>query len=754
VTLPPNFRFRDTATSRTGISAGEGASEFMHPLLPVTHLPANGWLVTLNGWNLNRIQADITGYDGTTATAVQMLQMRAPRESILPMVSMPGMGRMFRPGAKWRYRWGDSRTGRFTGLSPLPDVAINMGVETIDGGSNYLGQTAYFYIPTSGKPAPADTIQLFANTTLEEETWYLADEAATGSSSYILPEDNSTAAALFTNLAVVTDTSTSITAGPTWSEGVMDPRVKAWQHPSGRVYYFGLLRWGQRTLGSGTLTITTGDDLCTLGAVAGRPRLLEPGRIGQRIRFFYSATDVAISDPTVYRILATVTADTFRITPEYKDVGGTLKYQIEDDRDARWTFMSEPNIPWLIDPLKILSQGDDFDDGVLDWFTLGGRIFVQTRKRIYEAINGFTDDPSRSTQFIVTLEEGACGLYAGCITPFGYVYVHPTRGVRLFGGTMAVPFGNGDSPFNEFLPATQFARFEPSALESVRCVYDDENRNVIVSYVPTGGSSLSESIVFSTSEKNWRGPYRERLFSVGKMQSTSSAPVMVTGDDFGNVTVRDNQALDMVQANSVNGDQIGTVTSVATVRVFSDSGQTFDLENDERLRGCPIWFVNPATGLRYFARIADVLSDTQLELTSPPVDESGVTATLAVGWTYGVGTLRWQAITAYLDAGGDPAHIVEFFKLDVRFKLGTATDTFEVGAATDANGTYEGVRDTAATAGTQPTRDVLGNVHGEMLLKNAGALIQLRVRGVSRTGQAEITRAILISEERDGSVAT
>lgn len=755
----PSFRFTNADNTRGTIATGEGSTEFFHPLLPYDLFPSSGFLIHLNGWNLNRCQSDTTGHDGTVATAIHLLQMRAPREPAAPLLSWPGTGRVFRWGAKWRYRWYDSRTGEHSGLSPIPETEVNMGIETPLQSQTYLGQTAYFYIPTSGKPASADTVQLFANTTQQDNVWYLADEGAVGSASYVLLIDDNTDEDLFLKLSVVTGAPSVTPAGMTWSEGLMWPVVRAWTHPSSRVFYFGLRRFGRSFIGSSGffVTITQGTDLCTIANVSGVPRIIEPGRVGQRVKFFDTASlSDPIEDPTVYRFVKAESAFTFRIWPELAVsmsalVGTTVNlfFSIEDDRDSRYVWMSEPGKPWLIDPLKTIAAGDDFDDGAMAWFVLGKKVYMQTRRRIYHAVGSSTGDPSRSTLFIPVADEGIIGFWAGCETPFGWVFVHETRGVRYFDGIGVYPLGKNPNPFRDFLPKEQFAGIDPAMMEETRCVYDAENRVVVIGYVPTGQSTLKETMVFYTEDMVWRGPNRDRLFSAGLIRSTTASHVFVKGDDFGSLQVREAQVLDVTPTISGFSALAGTVDSVQTKRIFADPSMTITNSAFDEPRGSPIWFHDGT--YYYFAWVAGVLSPSVLELDGPPIREDGTIATLTAGWTFGLGTIRWSAITGYLDTGGDPVKPHEFFYLNVRFRRGTVSETFECGGAEDDNGTYAGVR-VSSTSEAAPTRDANANVHGELRLKRHGAVVRLRLRGAARNGDPQITRAILVGEAREGAL--
>ncbi len=763
----PAFKFRNADTSRGLVASSEASAEFYHPLLPVTLLAASGFLLQLNGWNLNRCMADTIGPDGTAATSVQLLQMRAPREPITPMVSWVGPpGRVFRLGAKWRYRWRDSRTGVASGLSPLPDFERNMGVVTPAGSSTYLGQTAWFNLPTSGKPPAADTIDLFANTAQEDDVWYLADSQAIGTASYVLLTDNNTDEELFGRLFVVTGSATATPAGPTWSEGVMPPYVKAWLAPTNRVFYFCRKRWESPGASDARVAVVQGSDLATINQGT---TLVDPGRVLQRVRFFSGFNPVVgISDPTVYRLIKVESATTFRVWPEIavsaelaSGASANWYFTIEDDIPLNWTQMSEPNKPWLIDPLKTLAAGDDADDGVLHWFTTPGsgdlnsatgtgRVFMQTMRRIYSTsgsvVSGgaVSDNPAQSTLFSVAVGEGTVGPWSGCETPAGWAYWHAERGARIFDGVASRPLERVPDLYGEALAKDQIATFEPSMMEEIRAVYDEANRVVLFSYVPTGGSTPTRVMAFSMPERNWRGPNRDVVMASGKMRSTSSSDVLVIGDNDGGLLVREAQALD-VTPTVAGFAGTGTITSIESARIFSDSSGPFtDGTNTifAELRGSPIWFTDGTDW--FFSRIVGVLSATQVELEGPPVKEDGTAAALTVGWTFGIGSIRWSLTTAYIDAEGDPAKPVEAFYLDLRLRRGATSETFEAGASRDGGTTFYGVADMAP-----PTRDVNGKIHARMRFKQRGGVVQLRLRGISRAGEPQITRPVLVGEEFD-----
>lgn len=755
----PAFAFRAATTSRGLIAAGEGSTEFLHPLLPTTLHASNGFLMILNGWNLNRRMADVTGYSGAAATAVEMLQMRAPRQPLLPAVGWMGAGRVFGTDYFWRYRWYDSRTGECSGFSPLPAWRTNLGTHQPPGGSTYLGQNAYFVLSVADAPAHADTLQLFRNTTSRADVVYLVEAVSIiGQTTVQIVDDNTDDELFFREPVTLGNTvAGTLPSGFSWDQGVMWPVCRAWPHPGGRTIYYGLRRFG-RHWNTPQATVTEGSDLVTIKTSANLMRIVEPGRVGQRVRFFATHDlNNPIDDPTVYRFLKAESAFTFRIWPEIQvsadvaaDATVDLSMAIEDDRDARWSFLSEVGKPWLIDPKKIVATGEDYDDGVMAWFSLWGRTFVQTRRRLIAVLDDFTLDPSLTMSFSGIADEGMVGFDAGCVTPFGWVYVNEKLGPRLFDGQRTMPLDSDATSASDFMAATQFDAFEPSMLEEVRCVWDAEAYAVVVSYVPTGGSTLRECMVYDVGTGVWRGPYRERVTASGELRTTTAENKVVVGDDFGGLLVREEQVLDVVPDYSFGTTLEGAIASVQNPRVFTVTGATFDVDADERLRGSPVIFANAAGTAVYHATIADVLGATQLELTGPPVDEDGVTATMVAGWTFGIGSIRWEGITAGID-GGEPImpKIVKF--LGVRYKRGTAATTWELGCAEDFNGTYAGER-TSSTVATAPTDDVNASVYAEMALEREGAAFQLRVRGTSRTGDPQITGALLKLQADEGTL--
>lgn len=739
----PAFTFRGANTTRGLIASGEGSAEFLHPLLPTQHVAANGFLMVLNGWNLNRRLADVTGYTGAVATAVELLQMRAPRQPVMPAVSMIGNGRIFGRSYFWQFRWEDSRTGEVSGLSPLPTALTDLGALQPAGSSTYLGQNAAFEFLTADAPAHADTLRLFRNVSQEGGVVFSVKAVSILGQTSVSILDDFPDDEIATNERVSAD----VPSGPTWPQGILYPVCRAWQDPTNRMVYFGIRRMGLYWRTSPTVQVTQGSDLITINSIANTRRLVEPGRIGQRVKFYLTA-DLAdpVDDPTVYRFLKAESAFTFRVTPEIAVSGDiasgatiTAFFAIEDDRDERVSWISESGKPWLIDPAKGIAVGDDYDDGPRGWFSLGGTVFQITRRRIYAALDYVSLDPSKTVRFVQMAAEGMVGFDAGCVTPMGYVFVHEKLGVRLFDGNSTMPLDRGADAFADFMARTQFDAFEPSMLETVVCLYDHENHAVIVSYVPLGGSCMRETLVFSIADRVWRGPYRERIVSGGPIRTTTNEDQLVTGDDFGNLMVREAQVLDVLQTNSIASDMVGTVGVVSSPRVVVDLSQTFDLDDDERVRGCPIWF-RKFDGTMYFARIADLLSDMQIELDAPPVDEDGVAAVLTSGWTYGIGSIRWDLVTAQVNLG-EPIMKRQLKLIGTRFERGSASETFEVGVAKDGSTSFTGERVSTSTA-SPPTVDVSGIVSKEFSFEMDGFDHSIRMRGTARIGLPKITGVV------------
>lgn len=760
------FTFRNAITDYGDIpSQDETENEFFHPTLPTQIFVMSGMAIVLNGWNLNRRYVEATGNDDASTTAVQLLQMRAPRQPVLPSVSTIGNGRVFGVNYIWRYRWYDSRTGEFSGLSPYPGWLVNLGAEQPTGGSGYLGQNASFVFLTAGAPNHADSLQLFRSASSRTDIVYLVESVSiTGVTSVTILDNKTDDEIMASELAV----SLELPSGPTWAEGIMPPVARAYAHPTGRACYFGLRRFA--SLSELTdVSVTQGSDVVTIpgGGGAWYPRM-DPGRIGQRIRLYSTAppNPTPIADPTVYRIMQTL-GESFRVYPELQESAGlavgatdTFDWTVEDDRDGRAVYWSQPGQPWLIDPLRTLYIGADFDDDVLCMFSLGGgdktgRRFVHTRRRIYALLNDFTEDPSFSITVDAVAEEGTVGFDSGCETPFGWVFFNPKRGVMVFDGTSVAPLGFAGNPVEQFTPEDQLANIEPSCHERIVVTYDWQVHAVWVSYVPRGLLAMSESLVYFVADRCWRGPYRERLYASGEMRSTTTDEESRFGDDQGNLYTHIRPStetypfLDFVPTTT-GWALTGTVTAVVTKRIFTDSSGTYDADGDSRLRGAPIWFQDPATETRYFARIVGVVSSTQLELDARPTDETGAAGTVAVGWTYGVGSIRWTLTTSYID-GGEPILPKTAKFLAVRFKRGTVSETFEAGCAEDASGTYAGQR-ISSTSAPAPTLDVNGKVRGELCFEREGALFQIRLRGIARNQEPQITTAILAMTVNKGTL--
>lgn len=732
------------AYSTTGEMTGLiGTAERLHPLYPTQVVGSNGYMLILNGFNLNRRTTDVVGYDGDVANIPFPLQMLAPPDELTPLLTYAGNGSVFGLGYKWRYRWKNSRTGEYSGLSPNPSASWNLGVETFPGSNIFLGQTAYFRIPVSSRPAGTDTLQLFRNSSAEESIWYLVSEKTTDSVSYVDITDDISDDTLFNAAEVV---SLANSSGPTFDEGIMPPVAKAYAHPTARTAYFGLRRYkGLIRRYSTTGTVAVGDRFIEI------EQGVEAGRVGQRLRL--GVPGQTIDDPTVYRITAIVTAGSYYNVYVYPPiassayltgVGGTVAFYIEDDREGRAVWFSEPGQPWLIDPYKTLYIGQDYSDEALHMFSMNGVTHVQTRQAIYRLENDQTEDPSLSAIVSLASDEGSVGLEAGCDTPFGWVYMHHGLGIRVFDGQKSMPVG-GEDEYTVFIANTQFQGIETNAIGECKLAWDHDKKVLLLSYVPTGKTNHCECLAFDPMTRTWRGPWRQRLFSSGSIRTLNGDEVFVAGDDFGNLYKNDEQVLDMVNPAAVLTGAVAASHVIGSTVITVDA---FDTTN--YMRGCPIWFYNPATGIYYYSVIAYVNNSTTITLQFPPVDENGNLVGPTSAYTWAVGSIRWSMMTSYIDAG-EPVLPKKIEHLSLRFRRGSAGGDFLVDVALDGDTTnFLGEKLTASSSPAitvSPTNTIFKKVR----LSREGRAFTLRLRGQSTSGHPQITGAMTDLEVRGGA---
>ena len=733
--------------STQGIQTGTWA-EYWHTTLPTQVFAANGYCILLNGYNTNARLADLTDAAGSDDNAVYPLQMGAPSDEMYPLLSAVGTGKVYGNGLKWRLRFRNSKTGEVSGMSPIPDEGLNVGTEIVDGSNSYLGQTAYFRMSQTSDPLyqaypGSDEVQLLRNTAGQDELWYVVD-TQTISTTVTFTDNTPDEDLVFNELA-------SVLPCPDFGQSLMPPVAKAFLHPSGRVWYYGTRKMGKYGLpGTVSLTATTGENYFYLPAAGTEtvdPIPVFRNRVGQKLIVGTTGEEYRI---TQVHQSGVITRNVYFVYPPAETTGGTTWY-IEDDRDTRAIYMSEPGLPWCIDPLKTVYIGADTNDEVYNIFTLHGRTYVQTRRRIYAVINDYSEDPSLTLQIQAVSEEGTVGFNSGCVTPFGYVYLHPTLGVRLFDGvsSMALP---AKSAYDDFQPKTQFDDIDPSFITETLVVWDVGSRKVYVSYIPNGNLHHRGVLSFSPDDGNWRGPHFMNIYSAGSMFSSTSDETTVFGDDFSNLFQMDQQALDMVP--SVSGMTLtGSVASVANLQITVTSA-TFDPSSDHSLRGCPIFFTRVKNGsTSYFrGRIHSVVSATTLQLESSPFEEStGAQVDIAISgtetWAFTIGAIRWYAETAYVDAG-EPIQpkTVERIRLRWERPASSGSDTFTVGDDAEDTGTFS----TEGGAGTETSVDPTGNIYGDVRIRVNGVAHKFRFRGTSETGHPKITAAVADIDVRSG----
>lgn len=717
-----SFNFKDTiATAGLGLGgtipadAGLG----LDWKVPLSLVSCRGFLFFLNGIDPNQKMVDMSQVSNTWP-----LVSIAPYGYLTPMVSWLGSGRIFGVGYRWRYRYKSSLTGEVTGLSTPATEGLNLGAETTPGAATFLGQSASFYLPgRSGDDGTLmDRIQLFRNTSGQSDIWFLVTEAANpGSpSSYVLIQDD------YPDDEIFTHETAGLQVNPSHQEGIPFPCAKAYIHPTGRLMLYGVVPMG--TFRSGTASVTNGNEYATIsGDVQGVTR----NRIGQRFIPLATSGGTTITPTQGYRITAVGTGSEGNVDFYPAWAEGTLSgfhYEIDDDRDPRTIFTSEPNQPTNFDFLKTMYVGKDRSDGLKHLCGFNGVRYALTRRRIYAFENDNTLDPSVSIQFSVIAEEGACGLWAVTETPFGIVYYEESRGVRVFDG-QSLPYPLGGEPGGSFLPSTQIANIDPDYLDQVKVMYDPVKNRVYVSYCPLGGGGYEECLVYDVHVRTWRGPWRMHLTSCFTLVNDGGAPVTVFGDEAGNLLVDDAATTDILSPDS--GQSVaGTITNVDNAFTFRDTGGTWDPSTDRRIVGSPVIFT-ATDGTRYVNQIAGWDGTKFTLLFMPPV-------ALTVGWTFNVAAIDWQIKTASLDAG-EPLQPKTLDRFRMRLVRGTTgASEGALSAAVNGGTTWgaEGV-DNAESAIVSVDSD-----HDNGCISMGGQSFQLRLRGLSDDGFPQITAAV------------
>lgn len=727
-----NLNLRLASASRGETTLAPAESELFHPFARTSLVDTGGFLLVLNGISTNR---RLSAFDSTP----EALQMPAPMDSISPTLFGPGSGRVFGNDLFWCYRWKNSDTGEVSGLSPLSAWGTNVGTEVVDGSDNYLGEKVIFRIVVNTtRPNGADTVQLFRNTTSQKKVFLLVQEIQfiIGTVAVLMEDDK-------TDDELGQSEQAAFRSAPDATYGAMPPVAKAYRHSNGRTMYYGGFRFGTHRVGRVTITADSSLVAPSNGDTLNIYPYARYNRIRQRFIPLKRASDnVVIEDPTHYTI---VNVDSYNNTPVMNNLyvhpaiqtnnqmsAGSVEvlYEIRDDRDLREVHISDVFNPTQVDPANSIFIGRDRDDSPCLITEVGEATFAVTRKGIYRLDALDTLDPSLSVSIVPVVEEGAAGLWAACYTPMGIVYLHENLGVRLFDGKSSLPLG-GSSPAEEFQPKTQLAALEKSLFDQALLYFDPINFRVVLSSVWLAGSDEAVSFSYDPGTGSWRGPHFMSRYVTGDVADLGSGRTFVTGDQHGNVIREEYQVLDLLDTDT--GQTVtGTVASVAGL-VFTVTAATFNPSSDYRMRGAPIWFLTGST--YYRSVVSDVVSATQIRLLYPPVDESGNVGTLAAGWTFGVGSIRWRATTAYLDAG-EPIQPKTMERVRLRFQRGTASDPFTVANDAEDSGTF------TTETGSAATVDPNSSVYAEPRIRKNGVTHKLRLTGTSRGGEPKISGAI------------
>lgn len=735
----PSFDFSNATASNGAAQEGIAQYDPFDKYAPTTLHGAGGFLLVLNGVNINRRMTDVLGPDGTASDAIYPLQIIAPRFAVAPLLSSLGQGRVFGTGFHWRIRCRNSRTGEVSGLSPLADTAINLGSEITQGSTYYVGQTAYIRVDEVYLPGGDwDYLDLFRNTSAQQDVFYLQGTAARVVGGQITFTDDTPDEELLLNETHL------LNPAPSWQDGIMPPVCGAYQHPTNRTLYFGLRRMSAFETSGITVTIGVGATSFAVGSSSTDYRPVEQARIGQRfVPLQYISQD--INDPTNYRIID-ISPDglTVYIWPPIQktaliSTSGSyaVTWRIDDDRDGRALYFSEPNKPLVVDPLQTLYVGEDYSDEIQAVFGVGGVTYVHTLKGLFALQNDFTENPFLSTYVTKVSSEGITGQRAGCLTPWGWVYLHRDLGVRIFSGGQSQPLGAQDG-LMVFAPQTQFGSFMADGMNMAVMAFDGYTGKVYLSYIGTGRSCLDQVLTYDFQTGVWRGPHPMRLQSVGRVLGSGGEDLQVFGDDLGNIyTPEASTGYDLV-VNDVDNTMSGTVAGV-TSDSFDCNSATFDGSGDKRLRGAPIWFESQA-GIRYYSFIAEVDGD-DVYLVHPPVTLDGSQGTLAAGWTFKVGGIGWRATTAYIDAG-EPIQPKKALIGRARFERVTAAGgdfTFKVDP--DDTGTFAGESTSVTT---------INKIYAEPRFMVQGAAHKFRLEGLTQTAKPRITVAAVDMEVKGG----
>ncbi len=731
----PSFRLAQTTNDNGQTSGGSWSSETFDPFAPTTLHPSEGFLLILNGVNANRLYNEITDSSGDPSEVSRPLQLTAPRGTLQPLLAGVGTGKVFGANLKWRFRTKHIDTGVVSGLSPVPDEGLNVGAEAIQGQNTYLGEKVFLRVESSNVPFGGDVIEYFRNTSNQQNVFYKVGEGAAGE---IFEDD-------FSDDEIVLNENDLLENCPTWAAGVLWPVCKAHNHPTNRTLFYNIRRMGDISYG-GTASVTPGSNVVTLNGGTGIQRYIHPNRIMQRFRMVQDGLDVAILDPTVYRIVEIANDGyTLYVTPEIQasaqvpaGVSTDVDFRIEDDRDGRAITFSETFKPWSVNPENTLYVGEDRHDNVQHVFDMGGVTYAHTNTALYAILNDKTEDPLLSAQLTKVSDEGCVGPRAGCITPWGWVYLHRDLGVRIFAGGQSVPLGaiNGQTIFG---PKDQFSDLSVGAMNTAVLAFDPYTNKLYLSYVGIGRSHLDQVLTFDFGTGVWRGPHPMRLQSFGRVLGSGGEDLQVFGDDLGNIyTPEASEGYDLT-VNNVANTMSGTVAGVTTDS-FDCNSATFDGTGDKRLRGAPIWFQSQA-GVLYYSFIADIVGD-DCYLVHPPVSLDGLQGTLAAGWTFQVGGIGWRLTTSYIDAG-EPVQPKKATFIRTRFERDATGASVVISSDPEDTGTFVAVENSpVSTAGT---------IHNKVRVMRQGVAHKFRMQGLVQNAEPRITAALADMEIRAGT---
>jgi len=695
------FDYADCANPQSGVGGVDGEGWRWDDYISTTIRPANGRMLILNGINANT-QVPLIARAGTNvaASGVAPLIITAPSNMLMPMTTWLGHGRVFGVGYKWRIRFKDSTTGDVSGLSPSPDWSTNMGAETTPGAATYLGQKACFRI-TVGTPIFHDTVQLFRNASGNEDVWYLVEEKFIGSATELVFIDNKPDDELILEPETAgLQPNVNFDAG-----GNLPPLAKMHRASNGETWLYRMRRMGPYR--SGTVSVTVGSNTITRTDTA---TCFGIERVGQAFRLKTGGA-YTMDDKRRYRIVAVGSnGSSLTVTPAIQPstplptlgtTYSTVSYEMIDDRDLRTVYRSEAGSPVNYDPTRAFGVGFGPDDELLHIFSLRGITYGQTTSGIYRI---YVDpNPLVLPTIQRVAPDGTVGDKSGCLTPFGWVFLHATRGVLVFDGNAPPqgyetigttspcrPLGEADES-QSFAPWEQFhgketdvysvysgmslSGFDDAFLSEALLCYDPAEQFVHVFYVAVGSYSIREELVYDSTVGCWRGPWRRRCTAAGMFQNPDGTELFVFGDDFGNLAIDQRQNVDMIEdGTGASLTQTGGLKFV----LANSSGTPFDATTYKD-QGVPVVLAcATATQPLRHTFIVDVIDANTVILERNVLQASKT-------YTYREGGIAWLAQTAWLDAS-EPAQPkkAEYLRLRMAYRA-TGGSTATLGVLKNGN---------------------------------------------------------------------